>query len=143
MPTIKGTENYGIFIADYTQSGGAGVAPSTFVFINPTGSGEYYQIIEAAAHWDVIGGASAAADVQVVPTGSAVNAGTSALAATFNLTTGARTPTKAALSNTAGNRIVPPGSAVSVVTSGTLTGLAGLVVQVVIKPLRNSKKRFA
>lgn len=125
----------------YVQTAAAGTAPDGFIFVNPTGSGEYYEITDASCIYDVVGSTSAAADVKVVPSGTALASGTSALASTFDLTATARTPRQATLSSTAGNRMVPPGSSVAVDTSGTLTGLTGLVVQITLRPVRGIHSR--
>jgi len=137
MATFKAIAQQAPRVAFYVQTAAAGTAPDAFIFVNPTGSGEYFEVVECLAIWDVVGGASAAADVKIVPSGTALASGTTVLAATFDLTTGARTPTAKAggnLTSTAANRIVKPGDSVAIDTSGTLTGLTGLVVQVVLKP---------
>lgn len=142
MPVpIKALTARGPIVRTYVQTAAAGTAPDAFIFVNPTGSGEYYEITDAAAIYDVVGGASAAADVKVSTSTTALASGTSALASTFDLTATARTPRQASLSTTAGARIVPPGSSVSVDTSGTLTGLTGLVVQVTLRPIRGNHRR--
>jgi hypothetical protein len=140
MGLRKAIQNYDPVQAYYVQTSAAGTAPDAFIFVNPTGSGEYYEIVQAVAIWDVVGGASAAADVKIVPTATALASGTTALASTFDLTTGARTAVNKALTTTAANRIVKPGDALAVDTSGTLTGLTGLVVQVYLRPMRGAKK---
>jgi len=142
MGLRKAIENFDPIQACYVQTAAAGTAPDSFIFVNPTTSGEYFEILSAVGMWDVVGGAAAAADVKVVPAATALASGTTALAAAFDLTTGARAATKATLTATAANRIVPPGSAVAVDTSGTLTGLAGLVIQVYLRPVRGVKKTF-
>jgi len=139
MGLRKAITNFDPVRVSYVQTAAAGTAPDAFVFVNPVGSGEYFEILQATALFDVVGGASAAADVKVVPAATALASGTTALAATFDLTTGARTATKATLTATAANRIVAPGSSVAVDTSGTLTGLTGLVVSVTLRPMRGSK----
>lgn len=138
---IKALDARSPVMAEYVQTAAAGTAPDAFIFVNPTGSGEYYEITDAACIYDVVGGSSAAADIKVVPSGTALASGTTALTAAFDLTATARTPRQATLTATAGNRIVPPGSSVAVDTSGTLTGLTGLVVQVTLRPLRGIHRR--
>ncbi len=137
MATFKSIAQHAPRVASYVQTAAAGTAPDAYIFVNPTGSGEYFEIVEAFAIFDVAGGASAAADVKIVPAGTALASGTTALVAAFDLTTGARTAiakSGGALTATAANRIVKPGDSVAVDTSGTLTALTGLVVQVVMKP---------
>lgn len=125
----------------YTQTAAAATAPDAFIFTNPTGSGEYFEIVDATCHYDVAGGASCAADVKVCTATTATSGGTSALASAFDLTATARTPYRATLSSTAANRIVPPGSAVAIDTSGTLTNLAGLMIRVRLRPVIVKKQR--
>lgn len=125
----------------YVQTAAAGTAPDAFIFVNPTGSGDYFEIVQAKAIYDVAGGASAAADVKIVPSGTALASGTTALASTFDLTATARTPRTATLTATAGNRIVKPGDSIGIDTSGTLTGLTGLVVSVLLRPLQVRKQK--
>jgi hypothetical protein len=134
MGFVKAIGNLSPLRVAYVQTAAAGTAPSGCVFTNPSGSGEYFEVVAVNGYWDVVGGASAAADVKIGT--SPIAAGTTALASTFDLTATARTSTAKALTATAGNRIVPPGSSVAVVTSGTLTGLTGLNVQVLLRPLR-------
>jgi hypothetical protein len=126
-------------MATYVQTAAAGTGPDAYIFVNPTGSGQTFEIVEVAYIYDVAGGASAAADVKIVPSGTALASGTSAVATVPDLTAAARVPRTATLSATAANRLVKAGDSVAVDTSGTLTGLTGLVVQVLFKP-RNIRR---
>jgi hypothetical protein len=139
MATFKSIAQQAPVICRYVQTAAAGTAPDAYVFVNPTGSGEYYEVVEARAIYDVVGGASAAADVKIAASGTALASGTTVLASTFDLTATARTPRKATLTTTAANRIVKPGDSIGIDTSGTLTGLTGLVVEVVLKPIKTVK----
>jgi hypothetical protein len=139
MATFKSIAQQAPIYARYVQTAAAGTAPDAFVFVNPTGSKEYFEIVEARCIYDVVGGASAAADVKISPSGTALASGTTALAATLDLTATARVPYKATVSSTASARLVKPGDSVSVDTSGTLTGLTGLVVEVILKPIKTVK----
>ncbi len=121
----------------YVQTAAAGVAPDAFIFTNPAGSGEYYRVVEVTTLFDVAGGAGAQADVRIVPAGAACSGGASCLAAVVALNAGARAQNKAGLG---ANRVIAPGSSLAVDTGGTLTGLAGLVIQVVLKPIRGSRR---
>ena len=135
MAAFKSIARLAPIHARYVQTAAAGTAPGSYLFINPTGSGEYFEIAEVSYIYDVAGGASAAADVKICASGTAAASGTTALSAAADLTAAARTPRKATLTSTAANRIVKPGDSISINTSGTLTGLAGLVVVVVLKPI--------
>lgn len=140
MGLRKAIQNFDPVQATYVQTSAAGTAPDAFVFVNPTTSGEEYEIIQVSYIYDVAGGASAAADIKVVPSGTALASGTSAMATVPDLTATARTPRVGALSATASARLVPPGSSVAVDTSGTLTGLAGLAVTIYMRPRRGAKR---
>lgn len=135
MATFKAIAQQAPVRAAYVQTAAAGTAPDGYIYVNPTGSGEYFEIVEVRYIYDVVGGASAVADVVIAPSGTALASGTTALAAAADLTATARTPYKATLTATAANRIVKPGDAVAVNTGGTLTGLTGLVVEVILKPI--------
>lgn len=139
MATFKAIANQAPVRVAYVQIAAAGTAPDAYVFVNPTDSGEYFEVVEVSYIYDVAGGASAAADVVIAPSGTALASGTTALSAAADLTATARTPRKATLTATAANRVVKPGDSVAVNTGGTLTGLAGLVVVVTLKPLSPRK----
>jgi hypothetical protein len=124
---------------EYVQTAAAGTAPDAYVFVNPTGSGEYFEISEVAYVYDVVGGASAAADVKIVPSGTALASGTTALTAAADLTATARIPRKATPATSLSSRTVKPGDSVAIDTSGTLTGLTGLVVQITFNPITVKK----
>lgn len=119
----------------YIQNQAAGTAVDNYVFVNPTGSGEYFEVAEVAYVYDAAGGSGAAADVKIVPSGTTLASGTSALAAATDLTQTADTPYKATVSSTASARLVKPGDSVGVDTSGTLTGLVGLCIVITINPV--------
>lgn len=139
MATFKSVAALAPIRLTYVQTAAAGTAPDAFIFVNPTGSGEYFEVVEASSIYDVAGGASAAADLKIAPSGTALASGTTALSAAFDLTLTARTPRVATLTSTAANRIIKPGDSLAVDTSGTLTGLTGLVVQVTLRPNRIKK----
>lgn len=126
----------------YVQTAAAGTAPDGFIFTNPAGSKEYYEVVDATAVYDVVGGSGAQADVMIVPSGTALASGTSCLASVFDLTATARIPYRKALTTTAANRLVKPGDSVAIDTGGTLTGLTGLVVQVELRPVRGVRRPF-
>lgn len=139
MATFKAIAQHAPVQASYVQTAAAGTAPDAFIFVNPTSSGEYFEVVEVSYIYDVVGGASCAADLKISPSGTALASGTTALSATMDLTATARTPRKASLTTTAANRVVKPGDSLSIDTSGTLTGLTGLVIFVTLKPTRVKK----
>lgn len=113
------------------------VAADGFLFINPAGSGEYYQVVEAVAIFDVAGGVGCQADLKIVANGAQVSAGTSCLGSVFNLAAGARSAVKKALADA---RVIAPGRSLGVDFGGDTTNLTGLVIQVVLKPIRGSRR---
>lgn len=135
MAAFKSIAQLAPVIARYVQVAAAGTAPDAFIYVNPASSGEYFEIVEVRSIFEVAGGAAAAADVKIVPTATALASGTTALNATIDLTTGARASVKTVLTATKANRIVKPNDAIAIDTSGTLTALAGLVIEVVLKPI--------
>lgn len=135
MATFKAVAQLAPVITRYVQNQAAGTAVDNYIYVNPTSSGEYFEIVEVRYVYDVAGGSGAAADVKVVPSGTALASGTTALSAACDLTQTARTPYKATVSSTASARLVKPGDCLAVDTSGTLTGLVSLVVEVVLKPI--------
>lgn len=128
--------------AQYVQTAAAGTAPPAAIFVNPSNSGETYEIMSASAVYDVAGGAVAAADVKVTTSGTAFTGGTSALTSVFDLTAAARTIQSKALSTTKTRRFVKPGQSVILLTSGTLTALTGLIVQIELQPLTRRTSRI-
>lgn len=144
-PTIKaGGDRAPIEIPLYSQCAAAGTAPPTYGWI----SDGYYELIEARRRHSANGGAAAAVDVQKTPSGTALGAGVSMLASTFDLTAnansitgGVKSASNAGLSATKTNRQLAPGDAIGVVTSGTLTALAGLQVTVVLVRIRPNRVR--
>lgn len=137
---IKALEARGPVYAEYVQTAAAGTAPDAFVFVNPSSSGEYYEITDVSANFEVAG-TSATVDVKIVPAATALASGTTALSSTIDCSAGARTIKTATLTSTVSNRVVPPGSSVAVDTGGTLTSLTGLVVVVTMRPLRGVHRR--
>jgi hypothetical protein len=101
----------------------------------------YYEVVEVRLNHRVNGGANAAVDIKKAPSGTAISAGVSVMATAFDLTTGAATPQRrvnTTLSATRANRLLAPGDSLGLDYSGTLTGLLGVGVQVLLRPLRRS-----
>lgn len=139
MSALKAIANLAPHVVSYVQTAAANTAPDAFIFTNPVGSGEYYEIVRVDYVYEVAGGSGAVADVKVVPSGTALASGTTAVASTADLTATARVPRNKALSATASARQVPPGSSIAVDTGGTLTGLTGFVLNCWIRPIRGVK----
>jgi len=137
MPFIKKTGARDPITVLYSQQvAAATLLTSNFLFTNPSTNNETYRVVQVEAVWDVAGGASAAVDIKQVLSGTAASGGTSVLGSTVDLTSTARVPVKKALSSTASALILAPGSSLSALFSGTLTGLVGLNVVITLQPLR-------
>ena len=143
MPALKAIANLAPINLVYAQCAAAGTYPDAYIFTNPSTSGEYFEVVEVKAVVDVVGGASAAADVKIVPSGTALASGTTALAvaSSVDFTATARTPRRYSLAATQALRTVKPGDSLAIDTSGTLTGLAGACVVVTLQPLRAKKMK--
>ncbi len=137
MASFKAIAQHAPIRVTYVQTQAAGTAVDNYLFVNPTGSKEYFEIVEVSYNYATAGSTGAKADVKIVPSGTALASGTTALDSTgCDLTQTANTPYKSGLTTTAANRIVKPGDSVAVDTSGTLTGLVSLVVVVTLKPVK-------
>ena len=132
MASFKAVASQAPVRVAYVQTAAAGTAPLAYVFVNPTGSGEYFEVVEVSYIYNVAGGASAAAILNKSTTGDP--AASTAISGSMDLTAAARTPRKATVSATFNTRLVAPGESLSIATSGTLTALTGLVVLVTLKP---------
>lgn len=139
MSALKALASFAPIRVTYQQTAAAGTAPDGYIFINPSTSGEYFEVLRACAIYDVAGGSGAEADVKIVPSGTTLASGTTCLASVFDLTATADTIQNKALTTTAANRIVKPGDSIGIDTAGTLTGLVGLVIQVTLRPIRGQK----
>lgn len=121
----------------HSDSAAAGAQVDTY--LGPVDN--WYEVVEVRQIHAVAGGASAAVDVVKCASGTLPSAGVSVLLTSFDLTATAgvpRTRTKSAntLSATAARRQLAPGDSLALNYSGTLTGLLGVAVQVILKPLR-------
>jgi hypothetical protein len=141
MSALKAIASFAPRVVSYVQGAAAGTMPDAYVFINPTGSGEYYEIVDVLANHVVAGGSGAAADVKIVASGTALSSGVTALAtaSSIDLTATAAIPQNPALATAFNSRLVKPGDSVGVDTSGTLTNLTGVLVQITLRPIRGKK----
>lgn len=135
MSALKAVARLAPFRVSYTQVAASATAPDAYLFVNPTGSGEYFELVELAYNYSVLGGSGAVADLKVAPSGTALASGTSALVSTLDLTATANIPRKGVLSGTKAKLLIKPGDSLAIDTGGTLTGLAGLVINVLIRPI--------
>lgn len=130
MATFKSIAYLAPRYASYVQTAAAATAPDAYIFI----ADDYYTVMSSRARYSVAGGSGAQADVKKVASGTALASGTTVLASVYDLTATADTSYSKALSSTAASLELSPGDALAVDTGGTLTGLAGLNIQVVLRP---------
>ncbi len=134
MSTFKAIAQKAPIRVRVVQTAAAGTFPDCFIFANPAGSGEYFEVVGANCAYDVVGSTNAAADVVICTATTQPSSGVSVLASAFDLTATARTAYKKALHPT-NSHIIPPGSCLVINTSGTLTNLVGAVIEVILNPI--------
>lgn len=145
MPNKKGFLARAPFPVVYRQQvAAASLLTGSVIFTNQAGGvqvggGEYYSVLSVEAFWDVVSG-SGTIDLRNVPASTAITGGTSILTATISSASGVRTVTKGSLS-TADARRIAPGSVLSLILGGTLTGLVGCCVTVWLQPIRGVRNR--
>lgn len=132
MPTFKAIAQKAPRTISVIQGAAAGTFPSAFCFVNPTGSGEYFRIVEVNYIYDVAstGGTHV---VEICASGTALGSGTEI--ANFVSTSAARTPRQVSGVNTLTTTTVKPGDSICLVNGGTLTNLASMVVNIVLQPI--------
>lgn len=136
----------GAFSIAWQQQVAAGSLLTTLgLFTNPSGSasargGEIFEILEVSASWDVVS-TSGTIDIRNVPAATAFTGGTSVVQATFNTGATARAVQKALLATAQTTRLLQPGATLSMILGGTLTGLVGCSVTVVLQAFRNIRAR--
>ena len=137
MPKFKAVANHAPRVINYVQNGAAGAAIDAYIFTNPTGSGNYYEVVEAVEIHDALGTDAGAvtADVKIVPSGTTLASGTTVLDSTFNLKATADTLVNRTLHAT-NSRLVKPGDSLAVDLTGVMTAVAGLCIQVTLRPTR-------
>lgn len=104
------------------------------------------EIIAVGAKWETAGTDLGAVTLNMmkVPDGTAISAGTTILASTFNLKSTANTwvyKEGKDLSTARFIRFLEPGESVAMLTSGTLTNVAGVHACVYYKPVNNGSYR--
>jgi hypothetical protein len=108
---------------------------------------DYYEVVDVAESHETAGsdGGAVTLDVKKCPSGSAIAAGTSILASTFDAKSTAATPVRKTVSNAGlaaqGSRLLSPGDRLVIDYTGTLTALAGVVVTAVLKRVRFTTQR--
>lgn len=127
-------QEYAVQIPKFTFAHAAFVttaAGNVAVFTAPTDKtyGEY-KVVQAIYSLDGSAAAGAVLDVQTVNSGTAIASGTSILNANVNINTATlSTPALANLIPT----VLTTGQRVAVIVKGTLTGLVGLTVDIVLE----------
>ena len=118
----------------------AGLQLAQYVFV----SDGYYEVIEAREAHTVAGGSGAAMQVRKCAAGTAPGSGTAMLGTAFDLNATADTPQYR--SHSAGNIVeaasqIEPGQSIAVSYAGTLTGLLGVGLTLVLRRTRSNPSR--
>lgn len=114
------------------QVAAASYAVNHGIFAAPN-SNETWQVVAASVRFTTAGGASCAVTVEVAGAAVAPGSGTAQLTATMSLTGAANTTVNGTI--IAAPTVISAGSSVNLVFSGTVTGLLGAVVTVVLQRL--------
>lgn len=131
------------FPVSYVQQVAAATLLTTNgIFANPLANGEIYEFLGLDWSVDVVS-TSGTLDLRVVPVSTAFTGGATLLNATLDLaaTTPARTARKAVISTNKVTRQIKPGSIITLILAGTLTGLVGLNVTVWLQAMRGIRSR--
>lgn len=127
------TEDTGVLVIPYEFTIATGItttAGSTTIFVMPS-LAETFQVAGATVTFSTAGGSGAAITVNIDTGTQAPGAGTAQLTGTMALTGAANTPVNGTVITTPTN--ITSGARISYTTSGTLTGLAGCVLTVLLK----------
>src|SRR3990167_2502308 len=73
--------------------------------------------------------------IEKIASGVALDAGVSVLATTFNLKSTVNVPVRIKSTGTNANRVLNPGDRLALKDAGTLTAVAGVLVEVLLRPL--------
>lgn len=120
----------GAMLAVYNDTSAAGAQVDAWFFV----ASRKLRVKQVRAVHRVVGGASAAVMVEKVTTGQAPAAGADVLAANIDLTATADTPVNPTLSATDADLVLAAGEGLCVDYSGTLTGLRGVSITVLLVP---------
>jgi len=91
------------------------------------------QVIGFSVRFSTAGGAAAAVTLEKTPSGTAPGSGTALLTGTVSLTGTVNTNTPGTLIAAATTRTLATGDSLSLVFSGTQTGLVGLAAQIILQ----------
>jgi hypothetical protein len=119
--------NYGVF---FTAD-----SPITQIDSSAAGTEKVYEVVSVKERHETAGSDAGAVTLMLkkVPSGTAKGFGTDMLSAGINLKATADTIQTGALSATTANLRLAPGDSLALVTTGTLTALVGVHVQVELK----------
>jgi hypothetical protein len=113
------------------------IADSPAVSVDPgfSPTASVYEVVSVRERHETAGSDAGAVTVMVkkVPSGTAPASGTDVLAAGINLKATANTNQSPALHATAANRLLAPGDALALVTTGVLTAVAGVALMVELR----------
>lgn len=141
MPVFKKTAMHAPVVVNFMDGAAAGLQLAQHFFI----ADDYYEIVEIRANHNVNGGAGATVGVYKVTSG-AISAGAATQLTDFALNTGAgtsqvRSNRAGTLSATKANRQLNPGDSLGALYAGTLTGLLGVGMAVILKRTRLTQPR--
>lgn len=144
MPTKKGFLSRAPITVTFAQQVAAASLLTTYqLFANPLTGGEVYEFLGFDYSYDVAS-SSGTLDLRVTAVTVASTAGSTVVGgspATASLSATARTARKGVITTTAGNRLIMPGSMLTMIFAGTLTGLVGFNVTVWLKAQRGIRAR--
>lgn len=143
MTAFKKLGMYAPQVVHFNDTSAAGAQLDSYTFV----SDDYYEVVEMREVHAVVGGAAAAAVVRKVPSGTALASGSAIGLTAFDLTATANTPQRRALSlgtlsATVAARQLAPGDSLAVDYSGTLTGLIGVAITIVLRRTRPSANQI-
>jgi len=142
MPLFKAITTRGRLIVSWQQQVVAASLLTTYqLFANPATSGEVYDFKGFDYSYDVAS-TSGTIDIRIVKATIASTAGVSAINATLpDLSATARTARKGVITTTGSNRIIMPGSMLTMIMAGTLTNLVGFNVAIWLTAQRGIRTR--
>lgn len=141
MPAFSKLSMHAPVVVNFMDGAAAGLQLAQHFFI----ADDYYEIVEVRCNHNVNGGAGATVGVYKV-NAEAISAGDATQLTDFALNTGAgtaqvRSNRAATLSATKAFRQLVPGDSLGALYAGTLTGLLGVGMTVILKRTRYSQTR--
>lgn len=129
---VSGSGNVPIPVNEYVTSeaiAAAGFAAAVPLYTFPN-DGTTWQVLGASVRFTTAGGTSATAQVELAASGTAPGSGTNQLSAGMSLTGSANTAVNGTLIATP--TVAAAGASLNLVPGGTMAGLVGMVVTIVL-----------